>query len=100
MSQSQKQDSAVPTSSSSYSGVVTNGEKKSQERLQMIDTMKAPIIQMGKSAEKFDEYNRPKGKRADNESEEKKITREVMLDEHSRPKGQKKKQTNDDTVLL
>jgi hypothetical protein len=50
MSQSQRQqDSAVPTSSSSYSGVVTNGEEKSQERLQMIDTMKAPIIQMGNS---------------------------------------------------
>ncbi|MFL6396304.1 MAG: hypothetical protein ACJ706_03995 [Nitrososphaeraceae archaeon] len=42
----------------------------------------------------------PKGKRAENESEERKITREVMLDEHSRPKGQKKKQTNDDTAVL
>jgi hypothetical protein len=40
--------------------------------------------------EKFDQYNRPKGERAENESEEKKITREVMLDEHSRPKDQKK----------
>src|SRR5918911_3139542 len=49
MSQSQRQDSTIPTSSSSYSGV-TSGEERSQERLQMIDTMKAPIIQIGKSA--------------------------------------------------
>jgi hypothetical protein len=41
--------------------------------------------------EKFDEYNRPKGERAqEKESKEKKITREVMLDEHNRPKDQKK----------
>jgi hypothetical protein len=29
---------------------ISTGELRSQERLQMIDTMKAPIIQMGKSA--------------------------------------------------
>ncbi|MFL6425972.1 MAG: hypothetical protein ACJ71R_20615, partial [Nitrososphaeraceae archaeon] len=29
---------------------INPGEPRSQERLQMIDTMKAPIIQMGKSA--------------------------------------------------
>jgi hypothetical protein len=40
--------------------------------------------------EKFDEYNRPKGEKAERESKEKKITREVMLDEHSRPEEQKK----------
>jgi hypothetical protein len=50
MSQSQRQNSTVPTSSSSYSEVAVSGEERSQERLQMIDTMKAPIIQMGKSA--------------------------------------------------
>ena len=49
MSQSQRQDSKVSTSSSSYSEVAS-GEERSQERLQMIDTMKAPIIQMGKNA--------------------------------------------------
>jgi hypothetical protein len=49
---------------------------------------------MREREEKFNQYNRPKGERAENESEEKKITREVMLDEHSRPKGQKK-QTDD-----
>ncbi len=38
---------------------------------------------------KFDEYNRPRGERAEKESKEKKITREVMLDEHSRPKNRK-----------
>ena len=51
---------------------------------------------MRQREEKFDKYNRPRGKRAENESEEEKITREVMLDENSRPKGQKKMQTNDD----
>ena len=37
------------------------------------------------------------GERAQNESEEEKITREAMLDENSRPKGQKKIQDNNDT---
>jgi hypothetical protein len=55
---------------------------------------------MRQREEKFDRYNRPMGERAENESKEKKITREVMLDEHSRPKGQKKKQTDDDTAAL
>jgi hypothetical protein len=55
MSQSQRQQeqeqesSAVSTSSSSSPPEVNSGER-SQERLQLIDTMKAPIIQMGKSA--------------------------------------------------
>ncbi|MFL6462448.1 MAG: hypothetical protein ACJ71J_16150 [Nitrososphaeraceae archaeon] len=72
--------------------------KPSQERVPEGEKLRKE--EMRKREEKFDEYNRPKGKRAENESEEKKITREVMLDEHSRSKGQKKKQTNDDTVLL
>jgi hypothetical protein len=55
--------------------------------------------EMRQREEKFDKYNRPKGERAESESEEKKITREVMLDENSRPNGQKKKQ-NDDTAAL
>ena len=46
--------------------------------------------------EKFDEYNRPKGEKAERESKEKKITREVMLDEYNRSEGQKK---NDEAVL-
>ncbi|MFL6471062.1 MAG: hypothetical protein ACJ71H_09450, partial [Nitrososphaeraceae archaeon] len=54
MSQSQRQqDSAVSTSSSYTSSLgddINAGELRSQERLQTIDTMKAPIIQMGKSA--------------------------------------------------
>src|SRR5919197_1488717 len=51
MSQSQRQDSTVSTSSSSYySEDVASGEERSQKRLQMIDTLKAPIIQMGKNA--------------------------------------------------
>src|ERR671931_1778353 len=55
MSQSQRQQeqeqesSAVSTSSSSSPPEVNSGER-SQERLQLIDTMKAPIIQMGKNA--------------------------------------------------
>src|ERR671931_593498 len=55
MSQSQRQQeqeqesSAVSTSSSSSPPEVNSGER-SQERLQMIDTMKAPIIQMRNSA--------------------------------------------------
>ena len=55
---------------------------------------------MRQREEKFDKYNRPKGERAQKESEEEKITREVMLDENSRPKGQKKIQDNDDTAEL
>ena len=55
---------------------------------------------MRKREEKFDKHNRPKGERAESESEEKKIKREVMLDEHSRPKGQKKMQDEDDTAAL
>ena len=59
MSQSQRQQqegSAVSASSSNSSPSsagdddINTGELRSQERLQMIDTMKAPIIQMGKSA--------------------------------------------------
>jgi hypothetical protein len=61
MDQSQRQqqkeeDSAVSTSSSSYSSPSSNdddinntGEPRSQQRLQMIDTLKAPIIERGRS---------------------------------------------------
>ena len=38
---------------------------------------------------KFDKYNRPKGERAKQESNEKKIEREIKLDENSKPIGQK-----------
>jgi hypothetical protein len=55
---------------------------------------------MRQREEKFDQYNRPKGEKAKKESEEKEISREVMLDENSRPKGQKKMQTDDDTAAL
>ncbi|MFL6369483.1 MAG: hypothetical protein ACJ72F_01460 [Nitrososphaeraceae archaeon] len=56
MSQSQRQhqEGSAASASSSYSSSsgdnINTGEPRSQERLQMIDTMKAPIIQMGKSA--------------------------------------------------
>ena len=52
----QQEGSAVSASSSNSSPSsagdddIKAGELRSQERLQMIDTMKAPIIQMGKSA--------------------------------------------------
>jgi hypothetical protein len=52
---------------------------------------------MREREKKFNQYNRPKGERAEKESKENKITREVMLDEHSRPKDQKKQ--NDEIVL-
>ncbi|MFL6400206.1 MAG: hypothetical protein ACJ72J_11600 [Nitrososphaeraceae archaeon] len=58
--------------------------KPSQERVPEGEKLRKE--EMREREEKFDEYNRPKGERAENESEEKKITREVMLDEHSRPK--------------
>jgi hypothetical protein len=71
--------------------------KPSQERVPEGEKLRKE--EMRQREEKFDEYNRPKGERAEKESEEKKITREVMLDEHSRPKGQKK-QSDDDTAAL
>ena len=46
--QGQEQDSAVSTSYSS-SSPASSGEERSQERLQMIDTLKAPIIERGRS---------------------------------------------------
>src|SRR5215207_4899969 len=39
---------------------------------------------------KFDKYNRPKGKRAEQESEGERLEREIKLDENSRPIGQTK----------
>ena len=40
--------------------------------------------------EKFDKYNRPKGERRDDESEEETTEKELKFDENSRPIGQKK----------
>jgi hypothetical protein len=54
---------------------------------------------MTEREEKFDEHNRPKGQKAEEESKENKIIREVMLDEHNRPKGQKKKKQSDDEIV-
>ncbi|HZD83116.1 MAG TPA: hypothetical protein VE076_09585 [Nitrososphaeraceae archaeon] len=54
--QQQQESSAVSASSSNSSPSsagdddISTGELRSQERLQMIDTMKVPIIQIGKSA--------------------------------------------------
>jgi len=39
--------------------------------------------------EKFDKYNRPKGERAEQESEDERLEREIKLDENSKPIGQK-----------
>src|SRR5919197_5742891 len=71
--------------------------KPSQERVPEGEKLRK--VQMRQREEKFEKYNRPKGKRAQKESKENKITRELQLDEHNRPKGQKKKQA-DDTALL
>jgi hypothetical protein len=72
--------------------------KPSQERVPEGEKLRK--VQMRQREEKFDQYNRPKGERAETESPEKKITREIALDEHSRPKGQKKIEGNDDTAAL
>ena len=45
---------------------------------------------MREREQKFDKYNRPQGERAEQESNEKKLEREIQLDENSRPIGQKK----------
>ena len=44
---------------------------------------------MREREEKFDKYNRPQGERAEQESDEKKLEREIKLDENSRLIGQK-----------
>ena len=44
---------------------------------------------MREREQKFDKYNRPQGERAKQESNEKKIEREIKLDENSKPIGQK-----------
>jgi hypothetical protein len=44
---------------------------------------------MREREEKFDKYNRPKGERAEKESENERLKREIKLDENSRPRGQK-----------
>ena len=45
--------------------------------------------EMKEREQKFDKYNRPQGERAKQESNEKKIEREIKLDENSKPIGQK-----------
>src|ERR671910_840608 len=46
--------------------------------------------EMRKREEKFDKYNRPKGERTrEQESDDKKLEREMKLDENSKPIGQK-----------
>ena len=45
---------------------------------------------MREREQKFEKYNRPQGERAEQESNEKKLEREIKLDENSRPIGQKK----------
>jgi hypothetical protein len=72
--------------------------KPSQERVPEGEKLRKEQIRQRE--EKFDQYNRPKDERAQKESEEEKITREVMLDENSRPKGQKKIQDDDTATLL
>jgi hypothetical protein len=64
--------------------------KPSQERVP--EGQKIRKEEMKKREEKFDKYNRPKGERAEQESEEKKIEREIKLDKNSRPIGQKSKE--------
>src|ERR671932_854521 len=54
--------------------------KPSQERVPEGEKLRKG--EMRQREAKFDQYNKPKGERAGKESEEKKITREVMLDEH------------------
>ena len=46
--------------------------------------------EMREREEKFEKYNRPKGERAEQESEGEKLEREIKLDENSRPIGQTK----------
>jgi hypothetical protein len=45
--------------------------------------------EMREREEKFDKYNRPKGERAEQESEDKRLEREIKLDDNSKPIGQK-----------
>jgi hypothetical protein len=88
------------------------GEQVSQNRLQMIDTLKAPIIEMGRNLAsrkrvpegekirkrtirereaKIERHSKPKGERGRRESKVKKRAREALLDKYSRPKGQRKR---------
>jgi hypothetical protein len=61
--------------------------KPSQERVP--EGQKIRKEEMREKEEKFDKYNRPKGERAEQESEDKKLEREIQLDENNRPIGQK-----------
>jgi len=74
-------------------GVSPNQQKPStitpsQERLPEGEKIRKE--DMREREQKFDKYNRPQGERAEQESNEKKLEREIQLDENSRPIGQKK----------
>src|SRR5215212_4962055 len=74
-------------------GVSTNQQKPStitpsQERVPEGEKIRKE--DMREREQKFDKYNRPQGERAEQESNEKKLEREIQLDENSRPIGQKK----------
>src|SRR5215211_1246951 len=73
-------------------GVSPNQQKRStsipsQERVPEGEKIRKEDIR--EREEKFEKYNRPKGERAESESDEKKLGREIKLDENSRPVGQK-----------
>ena len=59
----------------------------SQERVPEGEKIRKKEIREGE--EKFDKYNRPKGKKAEKESDVKKLGRGIKLDENSKPIGQK-----------
>jgi hypothetical protein len=64
-----------------------SGSIPSQQRVP--EGQKIRKEEMREREEKFDKYNRPKGERAEQESEDKKLEREIQLDENNRPIGQK-----------
>ena len=73
-------------------GISTNQQKPStitpsQERVPEGERIRKE--EMKEREEKFDKYNRPQGERAEQESDEKKLEREIKLDENSRPIEQK-----------
>jgi hypothetical protein len=69
-----------------------SGSIPSQERVPEGEKIRKQ--DMREREEKFDKYNRPKGERAEQESDEKKLEREIKLDENSRPIGQKSKEND------
>jgi len=67
--------------------VFPSGSIPSQQRIPEGEKIRKE--EMRDREEKFDNYNRPKGERAEKESDEKKREREIKLDKNSRPIGQK-----------